>query len=495
METKQRIANIVTREEIDKWKPGDRILIWAQTGTGKSYFIKNNFYDYCKENNLKALFLSNRSLLKRQNISDLGEKSKIIKSINYQTLEKEILNGVDTLEIFAGYDVIIYDEVHYIFTDSEFNRNTDLLMEPIKNPHKNKIFIFITATPIALRQYNREYEYVYTLSKDYTYIESLYFYTNKETPELIIRNLPKDEKAIYFCSRAEEAYELSKKFEDSAFICSEGNRLHKYVSKTVVEELSGMNKDKNKKEKTTLSCKYLFTTKALDNGVSIEDPALKHIIIDMLDPVTLIQCLGRRRIDFDNPENVIVYIKDYNRRVINYHLVGIEKKLQTAFIFENLGAEDFQREYRKKEFDSVIDNNFVLNQAKLQNYQTEQLYLKQMFEDEDGRGYRKYICNILDFDIEQVKEAELEFQMKNIKQVLEKWQGIKMFKEEQETFRIDFFSRMFPNATKIDYRKRGINSMNAIVDEEKLPYHIFSFVEKSGEMRDKTYWIVIGPKS
>ena len=53
------ISDIVTKEEIDKWKSGQRILINSQTGTGKSEFIKNNLYEYCKLLNKKILLMSN----------------------------------------------------------------------------------------------------------------------------------------------------------------------------------------------------------------------------------------------------------------------------------------------------------------------------------------------------------------------------------------------------------------------------------------------------
>jgi hypothetical protein len=478
---KKYISDIITDEEISKWKPGERILITAQTGLGKSHFVKNNIYEFCKENNLKCLFLSNRILLRQQNEKDLDERAEIIKPINYQTLEKQILNGQDIIDVFAGFDFIIYDECHYLFSDSDFSRNTDLLIEPIKNPMKDKIFLFITATPIALRAYQKEYEHIYTLPRDYSYIENVYFYSKESTPEIIIRNIPKGEKIIFFSSDAAQAYDLSLKFEDASFICSKGNRLYKKSDTKTSEQI---------RTKESFSSRMLATTKFLDNGVNLKDPDLKHIIIDMLDPVTLIQCLGRKRIMSDE-EKINIYIKNYHGGYIFYNLAKIEKKLQTASIFEILGAESFQKEYRKKEFDAVIDNNFVPNLAMYQNYLTQQKYLKTMLEDTEKIGYKRYICNILDFNISKIKIAEEEFQMRRLRELMIANLGKKIFRENQESFKGEFFSQVFPNTIKVNYRKRGMQSMNAILDEEKLPFHISTFKETKGENKDKHYWVVL----
>lgn len=43
------ITDLITREEIKKWKSGEVITISAQMGKGKSYFIKNRLYDMAKE--------------------------------------------------------------------------------------------------------------------------------------------------------------------------------------------------------------------------------------------------------------------------------------------------------------------------------------------------------------------------------------------------------------------------------------------------------------
>ena len=59
----QYISNIIG-ESYKTWKPGDIIIIDAQTGTGKNYFIENIFIPYIGDK--KLLFISNRTNLKRE---------------------------------------------------------------------------------------------------------------------------------------------------------------------------------------------------------------------------------------------------------------------------------------------------------------------------------------------------------------------------------------------------------------------------------------------
>lgn len=51
-------------ETYKKWKPGNIIIIDAQTGTGKNFFIENVLIPWIVDK--KLLFISNRTNLKRQ---------------------------------------------------------------------------------------------------------------------------------------------------------------------------------------------------------------------------------------------------------------------------------------------------------------------------------------------------------------------------------------------------------------------------------------------
>lgn len=139
--------------EIQSWNNGDIILINAPTGSGKTRFIQNNLRGYCKtisKRNEKILLLSNRTLLKEQNQKDF-EDDPYISFQNYQWLEKMIKEEAP----IKYYDYIVADEAHYFFSDSDFNRSTDLTFNWLNNQSKSTV-ILLTATSSLVKKYYEE---------------------------------------------------------------------------------------------------------------------------------------------------------------------------------------------------------------------------------------------------------------------------------------------------------------------------------------------------
>ena len=475
------ISDIVTKEEIDLWEQGQRILIHSQTGSGKSHFIKNNLYEYCLENDKKILLLSNRTILKDQNSNDLEGKLDIVHPENYQLLETRVLHGEDINDLFIKYDYIIYDECHYLFSDSQFSRTTDLLIEPLINTPENKIFVFMTATPDAVLMCQPKFHHKYTIPFDYSYINNIYFYSKSSTINQILSGIPDNEKVIYFSSNAMDAYELSLRYPDSDFICSESNsRLKRRRSQTAVNDIINHN---------TFYSKLLCTTKVLDNGVNLIDKNIKHIIIDMLDPTTLIQCIGRRRI-VENDDGITLYIKNYHGGYLYSQVDALNKKLKYVKDLETMGIDTFKYTYRKYDFDDVIQNDFTINKSKLINYQISHKYYLQMMMDKDKSGYKKMVYRLLNQPRGSFQSAESKFEKETLSDVMEPLINQKMFGEEIDNFKTRFFENIF-DSKKVDYRKRGILCTNAILQEDNLPYQIISSQETKGKYRKKRYWMVI----
>ena len=93
----------------------------------KSEFIKKKLLNWCKNQQKTMLLLSNRTLLYKQQISDIesdivGTFSKITLGL-YQTFKDEVKN----------YDYVVCDECHYFFEDASFNRCTDTIYKKIQN--------------------------------------------------------------------------------------------------------------------------------------------------------------------------------------------------------------------------------------------------------------------------------------------------------------------------------------------------------------------------
>lgn len=274
------ISDLVTRDEVDSWKPGDNILIKSQTGTGKSYFITKILARYCEENNLKALIFSNRNLLKQQN-EKLAMKN--VECINYQFVEQ--MERAKLEEKLRSFDVINLDECHYFFKDASFNHNTQCVLEYALQP-TNQIKIFSSATPEPLYYTNIKFAKQYDIPKNYSFIKNIIFYD--DITDVLDEILQADDKSLCFFSNATKACRFALAHPAYVkFYCSSGNSLWRLADKDIAKEIVMDSK---------FSSRVLATTTVLENGINIVDKDLKNIVIDFYDPITIIQTLGRKRL-------------------------------------------------------------------------------------------------------------------------------------------------------------------------------------------------------
>ena len=90
---KIRVADVIKKDDVLKWKPRNNILIASPMGTGKSYFCKNILYDIAKDVNGKILMLIHRSNCVEQFKYEIEAdgKSDVIEVITYQSLEYSVL--------------------------------------------------------------------------------------------------------------------------------------------------------------------------------------------------------------------------------------------------------------------------------------------------------------------------------------------------------------------------------------------------------------------
>jgi len=493
---KQYISQIVTQEEIEKWVRGDRILISSGTGSGKTTLILEKIYSYCKNNNLKILLLVNRMVLQNQIIKILEKKyekenwEEVISVQLYQSIEGKIMkNRYISDEVFNGYNVICMDESHYFTSDSIFSFKSDLLLKVILQDNPNKILIFMTATPYNLTELNliRNTIPANNVEQDFSFISHLYFYNKKMIPELVCKSIPEGDKIIYFGSPI-DSYDLSKKFDNSIFICSKSNKIYtsydkdkKKLMDNAIETLS---------LKSRFEEKYLFTTRVLDNGVSIEDNNVSHIIIDdSIDPITVIQMLGRKRIMGDN-DKINLYIKNNPRYIINKIVNTLEAEIKKIKQYTEIDdQEEFIYKNKKTKLDDSFDSDAELNIAKAYGKIFRLKKYKIMMKNENKMGYIHFMCNVLNRDIDDFRMAERYFIQMGSIEILKKYSGRKLFKEEQEQFSQEFLQAMLePKKNK----PIGFHTVDGLIRDNFLPFQFSSFQEKSkfSQFHGKTYWFI-----
>ena len=367
------ITDAISLDDVKNWKDlSGNVIIDSGTGTGKTTFIKN-LTDY------KMLYLCNRKALEEQFLED----NKNIEVMMYQKLESNIKSAIlgdnfilgsdlcsdmrSLINYFNQFDFIILDEAHYFVTDISFNTNVryslNFLFETLKDNKK----ILMTATSFEIKElelFNIEKEY--HIDTDYS---KVYFFEESKDDLLAhfsyILKKPnfENERYIIFCKNKRDYNSIIEKLDkeynvdirkDSIFLSSEkvnNNKKEKQEFDNIVQ-------------KREFSCKYLFTTKLLDNGISLnynfsDGTCLRRVFIFDDEISTIIQEIGRIR--RSKEEALIVYFKRITKNCINRQLEKDKKELFMMFDFEEQ-KDRFSEMYTLKELSEPL---FYMEKGKI----------------------------------------------------------------------------------------------------------------------------------
>lgn len=488
------------KEDYKNWKTGDLILIKAGTGSGKTYFVKNELNTYCMCNKKNILFLTNRNALKEQVQNDIGVNSKIT-VLNYQKIEAFILNG--TLDI-SNFNYIVMDEAHYFFTDSAFNCKTDLFFKRML-ANNNICKILMTATPRTLTWYFKEnnikVNYLYELKPNYNYLDKVICFNTYESIDSIIEDIPKDEQILLFSS-AKRALEIAQKYEGT-FICSQYNKdklWDKYIEPIKKKKEDGTEEIIPTEnylelqriiETGTFNNHLLCTTTALDNGINIkENTPVKHIILDIFDRDIFVQCLGRKRVT--RGEKINLYFYDWNDRK---RLSGFKTKIKNTLEKADFLKENGEIEYTNKKFksdisdgriiDDIVENgqiHKVINECMYLKYKTDLIMIDSILKTNNTLKHIVSIAlSIKDDDISEMEVTNIKL---NLEQAFERAVGQRLYKEEQKEL-IEFVGLKDARGRL----QKSIGQMNEYLKANKLPYIIISKVVKK-EGKSKRVWII-----
>mgnify|MGYP004560952001 FL=1 len=300
-----------------------------------------------------------------------------------------------------------------------------------------------------------------------------------------------DDKIIYFANSVKKAYEIYEQCKDKAyFYCSKGNK--EYSQYSDYDCIKTYNKNL-----ITFDKRILITTTVLDNGVTLKDKNIKHIITDVLDINKMQQCLGRKRI-IDDSDWCNFYIFNYSNKYLGNYKGSLTKELNPAIIF-NASFDTFSNTYLKgnKRFNSELlyinkDGNLQLNETKYNKYASELANIELMLKF----SYKAVILNRLgksinaitrDINYEKVsKEDELLLYLESVV-------GKRLYKEEQK----ELIEKI--NVRVNGKQQRSYSKLNEGLKMIKLPYIIITDNDKRRKLedgsinpnRDKKYWSVI----
>jgi len=491
-----RVSDVVTIDKIESWIPGDLITIKSGTGGGKSYLIKNILYPIAKRDGKKILMLTHRSNCATQFKEELARDDKldVIKIMTYQKLEYMYMKSNE--KDLSEYQYIVCDEFHYFMGDASFSKTTDISLDLILS----QIFatrIFMSATGDHMKTYINDIKNKETIDYElpivYDFIECLTFFYKDETLEAFIDEaIEKKHKVIFFIQSAKKAYELYKKYKDHClFNCSKNNKdYYKYVDKDKVNNMLT-----NERFESLI----LITTTCMDTGVNIIDLDLKHIICDVEDTGTLIQCIGRKRIQNDK-DKFHLYIKAINNRSLGGKITQLNKKLKMAEFLKSHTVKEFIDEYQR-EYDTsnMVYDATVREKDKGTKKINELMFFKCKVDLEEIKGiielgkygYYQYIKEL--FEMEEYRLIEEDYKTDELIKFLDRIIGKQLYKADQK--------ELIENVDIKDKRGRIQKSMsifNAYFDENNLPYIIKSDTNNIKKLENgnanihfrKTYWKV-----
>lgn len=476
---KVRVTDKIDEKIIATWGTGIPIIITAGTGVGKSYFIKNVLYQYAKKNNQKILMLIHRKLCVEQFRMEIEEdgKNDVIEIMTYQKLEN---NEMYKKELdLEQYDYIVCDEFHYFISDASFNNTTDISFKKIISMG-NAVKIFMSATSENVEEYIRKIVKVepisYRIPFDWSFIATLNFYHNDASlSEFAKAVIEKGQKGIFFIQQATKAYAFYKEFEKYAiFNCSKQNEeYYKYVNE---DKINRMLKEQKFEEN------ILITTSCMDAGVNIIDSLVRFVFIDIKDVGSLIQCMGRKRIQSED-DTIHVYIKIIN----NQQLGGLEtyakKQLEMADYLKDHTTEEWLKKYPRQidktqtVYDEIINDGNTETCTKKVNdlmYHKKNLDIEeiQVMKNYGDYGYCKYLARKFgkyDSDTEFYDYATISGNY-GLENYLATHVGQVMLQRKD---RKELIKTM--NVRRDGHLKHSREILNAALKEDNLPYRIEQF--------------------
>lgn len=367
MEAK-KVSDIITQNEIGKWKNGDVVLISAPCGTGKSYFIKNVLYDYAKSIGKKILMLIHRTACVNQFTAEIENagKTDVIDIRTYQSVESSLIKG--NYGIFSeDYGFVVADEFHYFVEDSGFNCFTDIAFNAVAK-YPNTVKIFMSATGDTMEELinksacRKNKIHHYSVQADFSHIATLNFFYQSETMRTLAYRLKTaNQKAIFFCQSVQQAHSLYNEFRDcSLFLCGKNTANgKKYYADVNEEKIKGM------LEKQRFEEQFLFCTACFDAGANIIDTDLHTVVVDMTNISSLIQCVGRKRSQGDD-DKIHLYIKAISGKQIGGLISKRKAGLQRAdFLMQN-DTRTYVEKYGRDNFDK-FHGSLIYDEIPVQN--------------------------------------------------------------------------------------------------------------------------------
>lgn len=467
-------------------------------------------------------------------------------------------------------NTVVFDEVHYFLDDAPFNSSTSAALQRLIKRFFMCKRIYMSATPEEVEPVIAFEEYRAALNICAFNNLMIIGNTSKKkiiNTDLIKRNvprLPKDANVYYYDVADFVAYVKSlgpchplpdywvlKKYvvrgnfdylnlhffydwetiisaaktpkdsnEDKWLIFVQEKAQGEEIKESIGKDAVFINAKRDKKEGEVFQNivevkrfdkKVLVSTSVLYNGVSIEDASLKHIVVDSVDRVQVIQMLGRKRFLNDEDKTINLFIKVPTSDELSKRLKDIEKLIGYVQRLENEGERFVNEKWDNDYFDDRIRGLWGLVATETGNEKcvSEYAYTKLAYEGgnyarflelskKGNHSMEKAICEWFDVEFSEEmifaesKEDVQERILKEVRELLDRFVAKSPFNvkeceelcmglREQWNNNKDFFSSKSPDVRhkpgkvgkngKLVY-ERLVKDINNVLKALGLPYSV-----------------------
>ena len=303
----------IIKEDCRAWRPGERILISAGCGAGKTSFAVGPLAEYARGQGKSILYMSSRKALRHSLVSRHSQRGVCYRT--YQAIERELLAGQNPL---AGFSFIICDEAHYFTSDSTFNPSTEESWRAISA--SPAIVVYMTGTPAGLQRLAANCGIslrTYALPARTDHIRAIKVSrSSAEYMDSIVKAARKGRKIMaFFRSKADmyktagrlEAAKISVETYDSS---GRTTRYNNHGQPVQIPKLPAQTADGY-----TMTAQVLLATTYLNSGIEIWDRGIRDIYTDILDVDEAVQSLYRKRC---RPgERITLHIRAYTAAEIS----------------------------------------------------------------------------------------------------------------------------------------------------------------------------------
>lgn len=492
MEEKLFMKDVIGNSFID-WEPGDKVILNGGTGSGKSSFTMEELSVVAGIIQERVLVLCNRTSLKEQTrrLAETKVHStdrEYIDIMSYQEVEGAFRYDPEAGQrLLDQYGYIVADECHYFWADAPQNSYTELLYNALLQ-WESGIIMYCSATAEAFFDWLVETgkvkkKHVYYIPADYSYVEDVTFYEEKQLCPLIdqILEMEEDTKIVVFVATTDRMDAMHKIYGESAsYVCSQYTKnwsMLKYC-------------DWNCIQNETFEKRLLFATSAIDNGVNLKDRKIRHIFTELYNIDSIRQSLGRKRTIADDGieemDTCKFYIRiqrnqDVNRRanIIRGHLrvVNQFRDDYEQFIKDYKGDRDIIKKNPIFYTDIETDSTKINCMKELRERLDLKSYLKII-----GMGFENYVMEYLGEQLANkcVRTSISSTTMSDsLIHHLKTIEGKKLYSEEQEELKERFREDMAAHNGKS--KRCGMKDMNTWIVEKYGNKYQKHFINKNPE--------------